>query len=122
MILLYIQCCERYIFDLYNISKIILLFKKKIVLLDDQGEYLLNGHNVINTYKKTFPYAGVTFEYSGANSTVERVNTTYSRILKKDLKVEVNFPIQITFVSLNYSKLFLKFNPATITATRARQW
>ncbi|CAD7092139.1 unnamed protein product [Hermetia illucens] len=60
-----------------------------IVLLDDQGEYLLNGHNVINTYKKTFPYAGVTFEYSGANSTVERVNTTYSRILKKDLKVEL---------------------------------
>lgn len=57
--------------------------------MDDQGEYILNGHNIITQYPRIFPYGGVTFEYTGTNSTLERVNTTFARRLKRDLTVEV---------------------------------
>lgn len=60
--------------------------------MDDQGEYILNGYNVITQYPRTFPYGGVTFEYTGTNSTMERVNTTFARRLKRDLTVEVSSP------------------------------
>lgn len=58
-------------------------------LMDDQGEYILNGYNVITQYPRVFPYGGVTFEYTGTNSTLEKVNTTFARQLKRDLTVEV---------------------------------
>lgn len=58
-------------------------------LMDDQGEYILNGYNVITQYPRVFPYGGVTFEYTGTNSTLEKVNTTFARRLKRDLTVEV---------------------------------
>lgn len=58
-------------------------------MMDDQGEYILNGYNVITQYPRTFPYGGVTFEYTGTNSTMERVNSTFARRLKRDLTVEV---------------------------------
>ncbi|GAB0092696.1 A disintegrin and metalloproteinase with thrombospondin motifs 9 [Sergentomyia squamirostris] len=60
-----------------------------IALMDDQGNYLLNGENLIIQYPKVFAYGGVTFEYNGAYSATERVNTTYARHLKRDLIVEV---------------------------------
>lgn len=59
-------------------------------LMDDQGEYILNGYNVITQYPRVFPYGGVTFEYTGTNSTLEKVNTTFARRLKRDLTVEVS--------------------------------
>ncbi|XP_055377967.1 A disintegrin and metalloproteinase with thrombospondin motifs 9-like isoform X3 [Condylostylus longicornis] len=60
-----------------------------IVLLDDNQKFLLNGNNVISIYKFNFPYGGVNFEYSGANNQTERVNTTYSRKLKRDLVINL---------------------------------
>lgn len=61
-----------------------------VALMDDQGEYIFNGHNVITEYPLTFPYGGVTFEYTGTNSTLEKVNTTFARRLKRDLTIEVS--------------------------------
>lgn len=58
-------------------------------LMDDQGEYILNGYNVIALFPKIFPYGGVTFEYTGTNSSLERVNTTFAKRLKRDLTIEV---------------------------------
>ncbi|XP_055713479.1 A disintegrin and metalloproteinase with thrombospondin motifs 20 isoform X2 [Phlebotomus papatasi] len=60
-----------------------------IALMDDQGNYLLNGENLITQYPKVFAYADVTFDYNGAYSALERVNSTYARHLKRDLIVEV---------------------------------
>lgn len=57
--------------------------------MDDKGDYILNGNNIIMQYPKTFAYGGVPFEYTGTNSTLERVNTTFARRLKRDLIVEV---------------------------------
>lgn len=57
--------------------------------MDDKGDYLLNGYNVITQYPRIFPYGGVTFEYTGTNSTLERVNSTFARQLKRDLVVEI---------------------------------
>lgn len=64
-------------------------FDRNIALMDDQGEYILNGYNVITEYPRIFPYGGVTFEYTGTNSTLEKVNTTFARRLKRDLTIEV---------------------------------
>lgn len=61
----------------------------KTALMDDQGEYILNGYNVITQYPRVFPYGGVTFDYTGTNSSLEKVNTTFARRLKRDLTVEV---------------------------------
>ncbi|XP_031637497.1 A disintegrin and metalloproteinase with thrombospondin motifs 9 isoform X2 [Contarinia nasturtii] len=60
-----------------------------IALMDDQGEYILNGYNVITQYPIIFPYGGITFEYTGTNSTLEKVNTTFARRLKRDLTIEI---------------------------------
>lgn len=74
---------------LVNFTSIFLVVKNQIALMDDQGEYILNGYNVITQYPRVFPYGGVTFEYTGTNSTLEKVNTTFARRLKRDLTVEV---------------------------------
>ena len=60
-----------------------------IVLRDDQGVSILNGNQLISTYRNVTFYAGVIFEYNGSNSTIERVNSTYSLKLKRDLIVEM---------------------------------
>lgn len=64
---------------------------KIAALVDDRGEYILNGYNVIRQYPFNIPYGGLTFDYTGTNSTLERVNTTFARRLKRDLTVEVGF-------------------------------
>lgn len=61
-----------------------------IALRDDEGNYILNGKNVITSFRNVRFYAGLTFEYNGAENVVERVNTTLSRKLKRDLIVEVS--------------------------------
>lgn len=61
-----------------------------IALMDDSGNYLLNGKNLINQYPHSFPYAGVTFYYTGANSTVESVTTTYAHKIQRDMYVQVS--------------------------------
>ncbi|XP_037955485.1 A disintegrin and metalloproteinase with thrombospondin motifs 20 isoform X2 [Teleopsis dalmanni] len=60
-----------------------------IVLRDDEGNSLLSGNSVIPTYRIVSFYAGVTIEYNGSANKVERVNTTYSLKLKRDLIVEI---------------------------------
>ncbi len=55
----------------------------------DTGEYILNGDFVMSMFKKTIQYAGMTLEYSGSDSIVERINS--SRPLRKDLLVEVSW-------------------------------
>ncbi len=54
----------------------------------DSGEYILNGDFVMSMFRKTIQYAGMTLEYSGSDTVVERVNT--SRPLRKDLLVEAS--------------------------------
>ncbi|XP_013098906.2 A disintegrin and metalloproteinase with thrombospondin motifs 9 [Stomoxys calcitrans] len=60
-----------------------------IVLRDDQGKSLMNGDHLLTAYHNISYYAGVAYEYNGSNSTVERVNTTYTKKLKRDLRVEI---------------------------------
>lgn len=68
-----------------------------IALIDDNETYILNGHNVITQYPRTFAYGGVTFEYTGTNTTMEKVNTSFARKLNRDLKVQVKL-IVIQFI------------------------
>lgn len=58
-------------------------------LSDEKGNYTLNGNNVITQYPRVFAYGGVTFEYTGTNTTMERVNSSFARRIKFDLTVEV---------------------------------
>ncbi|XP_058978759.1 A disintegrin and metalloproteinase with thrombospondin motifs 9 isoform X2 [Musca domestica] len=60
-----------------------------IVLRDDQGRSLMNGDQLLTAYHNISYYAGVAYEYNGSNSTIERVNTTYTKKLKRDLRVEL---------------------------------
>ncbi|XP_046806411.1 A disintegrin and metalloproteinase with thrombospondin motifs 9 isoform X2 [Lucilia cuprina] len=60
-----------------------------IVLRDDQGNSLLNGANIITAFPNVSFYAGVAYDYNGSKSFVERVNTTYTRKLKRDMIVEI---------------------------------
>ncbi|XP_075146854.1 ADAM metallopeptidase with thrombospondin type 1 motif A isoform X2 [Haematobia irritans] len=60
-----------------------------IVLRDDQGRSLMNGDQILTAYRNVSYYAGVAYEYNGSNSTIERVNTTYTKKLKRDLRVEI---------------------------------
>lgn len=64
-------------------------FDRYSALMDDQGGYILNGHNIITQYPISFAYGGVTFDYTGTNSTLEKVNTTFARRIKRDLTIEV---------------------------------
>lgn len=70
-----------------------------IALVDSEtGQYILNGNFMVSTFRKVLVYAGVTIEYSGSESVTERVNTSRSIQLKKDLIVEVITIITIIYV------------------------
>lgn len=60
------------------------------MLTGDQDEYILNGDRVISPYPKNFSYGGISFEYTGTDSTREKISTLYSMPLQRDLIVEVN--------------------------------
>ncbi|KAG4076388.1 hypothetical protein HA402_005831 [Bradysia odoriphaga] len=60
-----------------------------IALSDEKGNYTLNGNNVITQYPRVFAYGGVTFEYTGTNTTMERVNSSFARRIKFDLTLEI---------------------------------
>ncbi len=51
------------------------------------GAYVLNGDFVMSMFRKMIQYAGATLEYSGSDTTVERVNSTQP--LRRELVVEV---------------------------------
>ena len=71
-------CCRRFV-----------LFIVLIALVDsDSREYLLNGNFVVSPYQKSITYGGVVFDYTGAEATVERLNSS-NKQLKQDLIVQV---------------------------------
>lgn len=45
---------------------------------------------LINPYPRNYSYAGITLEYNGANSAIERVSTSNAIRLQQALNVEVN--------------------------------
>ncbi|VCX30722.1 unnamed protein product, partial [Gulo gulo] len=47
-----------------------------LALSDTQGNFLLNGNFVVSMSKKEINIQGAIFEYSGSNSSVERINST----------------------------------------------
>ena len=51
-------------------------------------EYILNGDFVMTMFRKIILYDGITLEYSGSDTVVERINS--SQPLRKDLLVEVS--------------------------------
>lgn len=59
-------------------------------LAGDREEYILNGDRVISPYPKNFTFGGVIFQYTGTDSTREKVSAPYSKPLQRDLMVEVN--------------------------------
>lgn len=59
-----------------------------LALLDPStNEYLLNGHFVVSMFRKNVHASGTILEYSGSDSTTERVNS--SRPIQSDLVVQV---------------------------------
>lgn len=69
--------------------------------MNDQGQYLLNGYNTIVQYQKQFAYGGITFDYTGVNTTMERVTTMYAKRIQRDLIVEASNSILIIIYHLN---------------------
>lgn len=61
-----------------------------IVISNDQHVPLLNSVKVVTPYPKKYSHAGVTLDYNGSNSTIERVSTTYSFKTTRNLILEVN--------------------------------
>lgn len=66
------------------------LFLKFIALAGDKEEYILNGDRVIIPYPINISYGAVSFEYTGTNLNREKITTSYSKPLQRDLIVEVN--------------------------------
>lgn len=60
-----------------------------IALKDDHNEYILNSMSHIEEFEKTIYYGGITLDYNGAKSPFEKINSTYARQLKRELKVEI---------------------------------
>lgn len=60
-----------------------------IALRDDQDEYILNKLDHIDEHEKTIYYGGITLDYNGGKNSVERINSTYARQLKRELKVDI---------------------------------
>ncbi|KAJ9583136.1 hypothetical protein L9F63_022515, partial [Diploptera punctata] len=58
------------------------------LLVEDTGEYILNGHYVVSISYKSFLFGETKFEYTGSHMVVERINSS-SRPLKKDLTLQV---------------------------------
>ncbi|KAH8295114.1 hypothetical protein KR018_007268, partial [Drosophila ironensis] len=59
-----------------------------IALSEDKGKNLLNMPK-LKSYVLKVVYAGVTFDYNGSHEAVERVNSTYSWKLTRDLNVQI---------------------------------
>ena len=55
-------------------------------------EYILNGDFVMTMFRKIILYDGITLEYSGSDTVVERINS--SQPLRKDLLVEVSLIVR----------------------------
>lgn len=77
-----------------------------IALRDDHDEYILNNIHHMDEYDKTIYYGGITLDYNGGKSLQERVNSTYARQLKRELKVDIlsfSPPSTLDEVIINFS-------------------
>jgi len=55
---------------------LILLILWSAALSDSQSNFLLNGNFVVSMFKREITFKGAEIEYSGSNTTVERINCT----------------------------------------------
>lgn len=60
-----------------------------IALRDNHDRFILNDYRHIDDLHKTIYYGGITLDYNGGKSAKEKVNSTYSKQLKRELKVYV---------------------------------
>lgn len=80
-----------------------------IALRDDHDEYILNQLHHIDEFEKTIYYGGITLDYNGGKSSLERVNSTYARQLKRELKVDIlSFslpsPVEDYIIKFSYTR------------------
>lgn len=79
------------------------------MLKDDHDDYILNKLHHIDEFEKTIYYGGITLDYNGGKSSFERVNSTYARQLKRELKVEIlSFsppsPVEDYIIKFSYTR------------------
>lgn len=58
-----------------------------LALMDESGDYILNGGNVLTMYHNIISINGTKLEYTGINAVVERLNAT--KPLKRDLIIQI---------------------------------
>lgn len=82
-----------------------------LALVDSEtGRYILNGDFHVSSFVKVFMYGGVTLEYTGYKSTVERINSSGSLRLKKDLFVELLSVDRLLPPNISYEYMIVKGN------------
>uniref|UniRef100_A0A8P0PCS8 ADAM metallopeptidase with thrombospondin type 1 motif 20 n=1 Tax=Canis lupus familiaris TaxID=9615 RepID=A0A8P0PCS8_CANLF len=78
-----------------------------LALSDTQGNFLLNGNFVVSMSKKEINIQGAIFEYSGSNSSIERINSTDR--LEEEVVLQVNSQASLIRLRFNpISKLMVK--------------
>lgn len=60
-----------------------------ISLRDSNDRSVINDYRHIEEAKNTFYYGGITLDYNGGKSAKERVNSTYTKQLKRELKIYI---------------------------------
>lgn len=60
-----------------------------IALRDSQDRFFVNHYQQIDDLQRTIYYGGITLDYNGGKSPKEKVNSTYSKQLKRELKVYI---------------------------------
>ncbi|XP_023579364.1 A disintegrin and metalloproteinase with thrombospondin motifs 20 isoform X1 [Octodon degus] len=79
-----------------------------LALSDAQGNFLLNGNYFVSMSKKEINIQGATFEYSGSNHSVERINSTdrleeelvlqvlcVGNLYNPDVRYSFNVPVEV---------------------------
>lgn len=72
--------------------------------IGEDGEYILNG-NFMVMHRKVIVHPGVTIEYSGPESVVERLNSSRPIIIDLILEAGLKFIFRIIFTAGNYPEM-----------------
>lgn len=83
-----------------------MIYYRIALRIGEDGEYILNG-NFMVMHRKVIVHSGVTIDYSGPESIVERLNS--SRPITIDLILEAGPSLSFTITSLN-KKSFIQQN------------
>lgn len=81
-------------------------FMVSTALIDDNGNYFVNGDNVLRPYAENFSYGGVTLTYTGIDAVFEQVQSGYTRKLTRDLYVQVSPNINFVYILSTYRMLY----------------